>query len=364
MSVLDDNTYTNKTWAEVSGISVTEIHVMEVEFLSNMRYSLLASKDQWQEWQKKLAQFWIYCDAAARAPLPPISPPTHLQPTLPSPPTSMQASPPSLTSGYTSSMSSPYRPHLSASSSYMAPLPSPAHMIPELDLRSSARKRSYDGDSEESAAKRVPRPPTTSSTSYNLSHPTARHDLPRLPVPNLTISTNQPMSSNYNNSAGSADTAPLLPPLHGRSMSSVYSSTPSWPVLTPTGPPSQHGTPSANGYTTPSRRTSPHSVHDLLSLGSSPISGNFSGHNPGHVSPSCYLQQRNSPYKPIRNVKTLLYPPPSAAMHGYSANLDQMHYQPLGRRNDYRPGVVPEYSSHGHYQHYPVLPIPQPKFLA
>lgn len=30
--VLDDNTYTNKTWAEVSGISVQEIHIMEVEF--------------------------------------------------------------------------------------------------------------------------------------------------------------------------------------------------------------------------------------------------------------------------------------------------------------------------------------------
>ena len=43
VTVLDDNTYTNKTWAEVSGITVKEIHVMEVEFLSNMRYSLLVS---------------------------------------------------------------------------------------------------------------------------------------------------------------------------------------------------------------------------------------------------------------------------------------------------------------------------------
>jgi len=34
---LDDNTYTNKTWAEVSGIIVGEIHIMEVEFLSNMK---------------------------------------------------------------------------------------------------------------------------------------------------------------------------------------------------------------------------------------------------------------------------------------------------------------------------------------
>ncbi len=59
--VLDDNTYTNKTWAEVSGISVTEIHVMEVEFLSNMRYSLLASAEQWEDWQIKLRKYYSYC---------------------------------------------------------------------------------------------------------------------------------------------------------------------------------------------------------------------------------------------------------------------------------------------------------------
>jgi hypothetical protein len=340
---------------------------MEVEFLSNMKYDLLASKEQWQEWQQKLDQFWIYCDRAAKAPLCQISPQTHLQPRLPSPPTSMQASPPSLTSGYPSSNStvSPFRPHFS-SNHYTPHLPSPVHMIPELDHRSSARKRSYDGNSEESATKRVTRPSIAGST-FMPSHPSMRHDLPRLSVPNLTISTNQPMTSTYDNSAGMTETPPVLPPLNnnGRSaMSSVYSTPQSWPVLTPTNPSSQHGPPSAGGYTTPSRRTSPHSVHDLLSLGSSPISGNFPSHNPGHASPSYYLEQRNSPYKAVRHVNTLLYPPPPAAMQGYSANLDQMHYQPLGRRNDFRPGVVPEYSSHGHYQQYPLLPIPQPNFLA
>ncbi len=76
---LDDNTYTNKTWAEVSGIAVGEIHVMEVEFLSNMRYSLLASKDQWEEWLVKLARFWEYCDRAEQPVVSPlvIPSPTH-----------------------------------------------------------------------------------------------------------------------------------------------------------------------------------------------------------------------------------------------------------------------------------------------
>ncbi|CAG8973424.1 hypothetical protein HYALB_00006450 [Hymenoscyphus albidus] len=376
---LDDNTYTNKTWAEVSGISVTEIHVMEVEFLSNMRYSLLASKEQWQEWQEKLGKFWIYCDEAAKAPVLQISPHAHavLPPALPSPPSSMQNSPPSLTSGYRK-----WEPEPGASSSnstgshysqqwpanYGATVSTHAPTMPEHDLGSSARKRSYEGNLEQPATKRVTRPaPNGVAASFPSATPPRRNELPRLPVPNLTISTSQPMSSYNNPSSALSQIVPLLPPLSGsRSMASVFPATPSWPpnlhVLTPTGPPSQHGTPNGNGYSTPSRRTSPRSVQDLLSLGSSPVSGNFPGHNPGHISPSFFLQQRNSPYKPVRHVNTLLYPPPSASMHGYSANVDQMHYQPLGRRNDYRPGVVPEYASQGPYQQWPVLP--QPNFHA
>ncbi|KAH8668202.1 cyclin-domain-containing protein [Tricladium varicosporioides] len=357
---LDDNTYTNKTWAEVSGISVNEIHVMEVEFLSNMRYSLLASEDQWKEWHEKLGRFWTYCDRAMRAPV--------VAPTLPSPPTpvSMQSSPPShtLSSAYSaSSTGSSLYSHQWPINPYAAPLTSPLPSMPEHDLRSSARKRSHEGEVEEPAAKRVTRPATTGPATFTSNAPAMRSDLPRLPVPNLTISTSQAMNHNYNGATSMSQNVPLLPPLNGRAMATVYPTTPSWtpnlPVLTPTGPPSQHGPSSANGYTTPSRRTSPHSVHDLLSLGSSPISGHFPGNNPGHISPSFFLQQRNSPYKPVRHVNTLLFPPPSS---GFNSNVDQMHYQPLGRRNDYRTGIVPEYAHQGPYQHYPVLP--QPNFHA
>lgn len=57
---LDDNTYTNKTWAEITGISVKEIHVMEAEFLVNIHYSLLVSKAQWEDWQIILERLWAY----------------------------------------------------------------------------------------------------------------------------------------------------------------------------------------------------------------------------------------------------------------------------------------------------------------
>jgi len=365
---LDDNTYTNKTWAEVSGISVTEIHVMEVEFLSNMRYSLLASKEQWQEWQVKLGKFWVYCDRAMNAPLPlpsPVIVPT-LHPTLPSPPSSMQASPPSLTNMHSSTSGSfTYNQHWPAN--YVAPHVSPLPTVLD-ELRSSSRKRSCDDDAEESTAKRVTRSSTAGQVSFTPANAAIRHDAPRLPVPNLTISTSQPMNTNYNGLSSFSQNVPLLPPLSGRTMSTVYPTTPSWtpqlPMLTPTGQQNQHGSHSVSGsaYGTPSRRQSPRSVQDLLSLGSSPISANFPGHNPGHISPSFFLQQRASPYKPVRHVNTLLYPPPSASMHDYSANVDQMHYQPLGKRNDYRPGVVPDFESHPAYQHWPVLP--QPNFNA
>ncbi|KAH8599858.1 cyclin-domain-containing protein [Bisporella sp. PMI_857] len=350
---LDDNTYTNKTWAEVSGISVTEIHVMEVEFLSNMRYSLFASEEQWKEWQQKLSKFWTYCDAASRAPLPHPSPSavSLLNQNLPSPPSSMQASPPS-TKQYPPSSGPAY------SQNWNPTLSSPLPPMP--DLESHARKRSYEGEVEEPPAKRVTRPhPSATMPSFNSMPPLIRQDAPRLPVPNLTISTSQPYGNNLNGQSVFAPNAPVLPPLNGRAMATVYPSTPTWtpqlPVPTPTGPSSQSGQHSVNGngYTTPSRRHSPHSVHDLLSLGSSPITANF----PNHNSPSFYLQQRASPYKPVRHVNTLLYPPPSASMHDYSMSVDQMHYQPLGKRHDYRPGLAyPPYSQ------WPTLP--QPNFHA
>jgi len=75
---------------------------MEVEFLSNMRYSLLASKEQWQEWQEKLGKFSAYCDRASKVPLSPPQSLITLQPTLPSPPNSMQASPPTVADMYPS----------------------------------------------------------------------------------------------------------------------------------------------------------------------------------------------------------------------------------------------------------------------
>ncbi|RYP00851.1 hypothetical protein DL763_000576 [Monosporascus cannonballus] len=117
---LDDNTYTNKTWAEVSCIPVKEIHVMEVEFLSNMRYGLLTSKEQWQEWLQKLACYREYYERAKmerkHCQAPPL--PAHMPVHVPSPSHKRFASPlPSPTNTVLpSSMQGPTAPVMAYSS--------------------------------------------------------------------------------------------------------------------------------------------------------------------------------------------------------------------------------------------------------
>lgn len=352
---LDDNTYTNKTWAEVSGISVQEIHVMEVEFLSNMRYSLLASAEQWADWHKKLTRFEAYFNAASSIPAPVVSPIAVQAPILPSP-ISNQASPPSQAAygqhpppfsfvgqqwpgQYTTGISS----HL----------PSMPELVPTLEIGS--RKRSYDEGAEEPAPKRL----HSEALPMPLSTHTSRQGgPPRLPVPNLSISTTQAMSGGH---PAHSQVLPLLPPLaaSGRAMSAVYPTTPSYAphthgAITPTAQLNQMQ--SGSQYGTPSRRHSPLSTANMMSMNSSPIAGAF---HHSQNSPSIYLQQRSSPYKPVRLPHTLLHPPPSGALQGYSGSHDQMHYHPLGRRTDYRSGVVPEYVSHpAYHQQWPILPQP------
>lgn len=454
---LDDNTYTNKTWADVSGISVNEIHVMEVEFLSNMRYSLLASKEEWEEWLVKLAKLWEYLDRAQRSasPSPLLIPsPTHrgfVSP-LPSPTGMLQLTPTPQHSYSPSSHAFGHNngnnnnsgvgngqswPSSYAQSSAISPLalkPEPGHFL--------HRKRSFpEDDPTEPPAKRLsrlppahsqmppqmpsqmpvqmpsqamPRPQGAQPQVAHVAHATSQRpailppaqlqpphagDQARLPVPNLTLNTTHgttvPASTQSYPSVTYAppQASPLsLPPLVPgvRAMSTVF------PTTTNTYQPTQHSVPNGlppatssitpttsfpppPNYGTPTKRMSPQSMTPAaLYPGSSPITDPFHSHHAGtpmgntgsasgiHTpishSPSIYLQQRNSPYKPIRHVNTLLYPPPSAFLQQYHfANAvppTQMHYQPLGRRNDLRTGIVPEFAMARSGQHHAVTPGP------
>jgi len=369
---------------------------MEVEFLSNMRYSLLVSKGQWQDWLVKLSKFSEYCDRATMphtspliipsaqasfgSPLP--SPTGHVLLTPgahPSPPAASHFSP--STAMYGAGNASPWPAYPDATA--LSPLAN------KPDLKNTYGKRYLaDDDPTEPPAKRMSRqapalPPLPSQQLNQMLPAAATVPEPlRLPAPHLTLNTGQhmptvavavttpysaPTATSY---APQTQSALSLPPLVPgvRAMATVYAATtttfaPQPPLLATSGPslppssaPSGAVTPTGYptaAYGTPTKRMSPHnSLTPAVAYASSPMAESFAHvtgvHTPLSHSPSLYLQQRSSPYKPIRNFNTLLYPPPSASLHEYHiaggiVAPTQMHYQPLGRRHEFRTGVVPEF---------------------
>ncbi|KAL8839898.1 MAG: hypothetical protein Q9170_001578 [Blastenia crenularia] len=392
---LDDNTYTNKTWAEVSGISVQEIHIMEVEFLSNMRYTLYASEIEWKAWHVKLGKFWKYFEAGSKTPVE--APPRVLRPpvpspnghsNLPSPPASTHTSPP-YTASHSFSSHTPPCSHPLSMPPYLPPVgPSPLGTLADARSYTAPRKRSHDQalDSVEPPAKRQAPSTSLSAGSSTTRTPSTLNSFtpntslatpptgsvssfrgPRLPTPNLSISTGNANSS-YQVPASlhlpypSTSKPACLPNVNRLSHAGVLPSLPS-------GLRYSHDAGHASSPTTewPSR----HSSYVTSAVGTpSPTSVNFpqSAHTPTHLSPAAFSLPRNSPYKPIRGVNTLLAQPPAASMHSATHGLSygQMQYQPLGKPiSQSRPGVLPmlHEDSWGQPQDRPVY-LPQPKFAS
>ena len=343
---LDDNTYTNKTWADVSGISVGEIHIMEVEFLSNMRYNLYTSESEWEEWSQKLSRFYDYFEKASRPKLesrPELSPPSG--PTLPAPqstymyhttPASRKSSPPFQQSTYAI-------PRPQDSSSTMS---GSAQLIPDVQTRPDSRKRSLDDSSSEPYPKKFRSSVAVSNGSGQMT-PSNTPFRPDLPTPHLPPPTRSQQQSSQPQSNSLYHTTHLPPP-HGRSMAMVY------PPSTQPQHQTQLNVPHAVGPDV-SRASIPPiipmferpqngSSHPLLPMSGSPTSLSLTPTHHENLSPSVYPLNRSSPYRPVRNVHTLLVPPPSASLQAPSQSFgtNSMHYQPLGRPpSERRTGVVP-----------------------
>lgn len=416
---------------------------MEVEFLSNMRYNLLASKDEWEDWLTKLACFRDYYEQALRVPASPLAVVSPSSRSFHSPiasptTTTLPAADLAFTPAAVPTYSPPVSRHAQNWAMYHANPVSPLAARPSMALP-VCRKRSPDVDAIEHPAKRLMRRAPMSGAPW----PNVVAESARLPVPHLTIVTTQSHPSHTvafsttTTSTTSPMTAGYTPPSPYTSQKTVSSYTPQSPYAnqgaatgyTPQSPYTAQRNAAATGYTpqspyanqnmvslpplqagmramstvyqpyqpptssvvyeayhppTASASTAPVSnagfpitaplghpsmpyatpskhQHVPISLASAytsspmvePLFGVASGvHTPIALtpishSPSVYLQQRASPYKPIRHVNRLLYPPPSASLDQYHLAVPvpptHMHYQPLGRRNDLRTGVVPEF---------------------
>lgn len=364
---LDDNTYTNKTWAEVSGISVQEIHIMEVEFLSNVRYNLFASAGEWTKWHAKLRRFSESYQRASLVPeeteqLAPKTPALQVSPSLgatpplpPLSPASRLPSPPTLPNWNVPVSNGSYAPPLSRLGNEIPPV--------------SSRKRSRDEPTEEHPAKRVAlsNPPVAT-----LPPSSALSNIPTLPpvlTPTSAPSAHgplRPMSQlprpNIPASSGLAPNVPATmhqqPPVSIRPIPSAYNQpapTSNWVQQLP--PATTLPSVSSGAYPAPVSLPDPgFGVSNNLS----PAVPAYVHTPPTHLSPSFWLANRNSPYRPVRSVNTLLIPPPSASLQQHrSVPYDHMHYQPLGKSAaERRTGLLPYFQQEA----WPQGPISQPVF--
>ena len=323
---------------------------MEVEFLSNMKYSLFVSTAEWNEWHTELSRFWNFFDQATN---PPTTPTNSITPAFPSPPTSTHSSNSYMSSVPVSGHAQHYSPHsqtqipspyglaaLAQPSTIGTPLSTPA-------LRPDSRKRPSEDTSHEPPPKRLTRSALAHVASlapvYVPGIP--QHQISRLPTPNLAISPSDAVTANY-----APSVPPLLPLPSARAMATVFPR-----------PMAMSG--SAYDMASPSQsQPTPNTVQNPPNINISPFVGPIRhGHvspphlpalpaatgypppNQSHLSPSIFLTQRSSPYRPVRQFSTLLVPPSPSSVQNPPVNINhgQLHYQPLGKRNEFRPGVVP-----------------------
>ncbi|KAJ5978631.1 hypothetical protein N7501_001973 [Penicillium viridicatum] len=347
---LDDNTYTNKTWAEVSGIAVHEIHIMEVEFLSNIRYDLFSSETEWSQWHTKLGLFGDYFNQASMLPVESAAM-LHV-----SPPRVKSLSP---LSKLPSPSTDAFRPQ-SQPNWYMPPNGLPYSLPPQHigyvgeTAVGGSRKRSRDESDELHPTKRLALTSATSAPSMTApvtamnavptlppvltptSAPVAPMNVSRLPPPHHppSLPTSYPAPQTLPPTAPSHLPA-IMPPIYNRPAN--WQQMP--PLSVPPMPSSMYTTPSL-----PELGRHHQSPFGVSSATVSPAGSAYSVHTPQtHLSPSFFLANRNSPYRPVRSVNTLLIPPPSSSLQQQrNVPFDHMHYQPLGKGNTSRKtGLLP-----------------------
>jgi hypothetical protein len=341
---LDDNTYTNKTWSEVSGLKLREIHLMEVEFLSNMRYGLYTSQEDWAKWHKILGKFGSATSAFIAAESRRIM--LLARNSQPIPDVRIAA-------GYAYESPRLPAPLITTAPEWSARGMGMVHnnhsLGPVLDpIRpTSTLKRLRDEEETSRAPKRhasmleLARHSDAGASKYDqpsssmpvITQP-PQFRLPGLPTANSAMSDILLPSS-------SSNFRPNLPALNSRAMSLVYPNSQLQRPQAALIPPIQTSMPSQGFLTVDqSNQLSPFAIS---STGSSPTSANPYSNA---YSPSFFLAQRSSPYRPVRRVQTLLVPSAVQTIQNAPTmmGVNQMQYHTLGHPNQRHLGHVPYFN--------------------
>ncbi|KAH8700922.1 hypothetical protein BGW36DRAFT_447798 [Talaromyces proteolyticus] len=346
---LDDNTYTNKTWAEVSGIAVHEIHTMEIEFLSNIRYNLFISYEDWTLWRSTLGRFaavsdealgmWIKNHPILADPVSQASPNPARSPGpngLPSLPASKSHSHP--TTGLHQSQNT-LSPPLSAGSPIR--IQSPTRQLPGNDFPQYSRKHRLNDYVEEgsgagmvSLENRPHMSPFLPVVSSVLFPPLVEPLVTMSPLEPTPILRSPRLLQLGDYQATSNSIAPLTLPYTRSSYSSVPAQeSPPFPI---------------NVFS----RSFPHgNVHSFSTMSS--FDDLYDRISEIPLSPPL-LYNRMSPYSPAMTMSTLLSPPPSSvSFQSRKISMDQLHYHHIGKlATEKKTGVLP-YLHHDAWMGYP-----------
>jgi hypothetical protein len=322
---------------------------MEVEFLSNIRYDLFSSEAEWSRWNTKLGLFADYFNQASMLPV--------------ETPTMLRVSPPRVQSQSPSSkLPSPvtdFRPQ--PQPNWYMPLNGlPPYSLPPQplsgDISSGSRKRSRDDNEELHPTKRTAMTSATFAPSMTIPV-TSMNAMPTLPpVLTPTSAPVAPMASNISrlppphhsahlpNAYSTPQTLPPAAPSHLPAiMPPIYNRPQNWQQMPPLSvPPMQSGIYNAPSLSDLGRHHQ--GSFGVSSATVSPAVSAYSVHTPqAHLSsPSFFLANRNSPYRPVCSVNTLLIPPPSSSLQQQrSVPFDHMHYQPLGKGSTRKTGLLP-----------------------
>ena len=342
---------------------------MEVEFLSQMRYNLYVSPQQWEEWRITVSRMFNYhrrCSRTKKA----------LYSSIPSPPVSTISTTPSFSEQPTYfSPGSPFRIHFTAQSA--AERMSPHSKLPSMDESTSAasaaiharvsRKRSR----EDTTLPSTLQPPVKRHQQQYPAGPLGFSLPPQAPIQRARYSTDAPqhvLPAQYSQKPPRVALTLSLPdqtrsPSYASQHHPQYSlqpTSPSYPTSPYAGSPLSPFSTNSNYNSLSPYAVPPH--RPVQQAPQAPLLDNSlpTGYASGFSSPYKYLQNRFSPYAPVRPARTLpsQFIPPRMQWSMMATSTEELWYQPLGlhghsglRRGipTYNPGY-PAYPEQDHHQ--------------